>query len=123
MRGTERDRQTDKHHWKLNLKTITERLILYESNNKIGHSRAENYPARISQLGVGKKVGCIPFFLFPSSTPSLANSYSPVVPLNRVGWFKSMRFKSTVFAQQEYKRKQQKHGGHAVYVIEQTDQF
>jgi len=28
-----------------------------------------------------------------------------------------------LFAQQEYKRKQQKHGGHVVYVIEQTEQF
>ena len=28
-----------------------------------------------------------------------------------------------LFAQQEYNRKKQKHGGHVVYVIEQTDQF
>jgi len=28
-----------------------------------------------------------------------------------------------LFAQQEYNWKQQKHGGHVVYVIEQIDQF
>jgi len=28
-----------------------------------------------------------------------------------------------LFAQQEYNQKQQKHGSHVVYVIEQTDQF
>ena len=28
-----------------------------------------------------------------------------------------------LFAQQEYKRKWQKHGGRVVYAIEQTDQF
>jgi len=28
-----------------------------------------------------------------------------------------------LFAQQEYNRKQQEHGGHVVHMIEQTDQF